>query len=92
MSDEDACALISEPWPIDLDYCRAAANDDLADGFRRLRREHGLARISLSAAEPSRPSLVDAGLIQDLCLTTSARRRSAEYALLCRPSCHRRSS
>ena len=47
-------------------------NDDLADAFRRLRRDHGLTRISVVGGRTVATSLVDAGLIQDLCLTTSA--------------------
>jgi riboflavin biosynthesis pyrimidine reductase len=47
-------------------------NNDLADAFRRLRREHGLARISVVGGRTVATSLLDDGLIQDLCLTTSA--------------------
>jgi riboflavin biosynthesis pyrimidine reductase len=74
MSDEDALrphqrALADRPWITVVPL----ANDDLADGFRRLRREYGLARISVVGGRTVASSLVDAGVIQDLCLTTSAR-------------------
>ena len=74
MSDEDALrphqrALADRPWITVVPL----ANDDLTDGFRRLRREHGLARISVVGGRTVASSLVDAGVIQDLCLTTSAR-------------------
>jgi riboflavin biosynthesis pyrimidine reductase len=74
MSDEDALhphqrALADRPWITVVPL----ANDDLADGFRRLRREHGFARISVVGVRTVASSLVDAGVIQDLCLTTSAR-------------------
>jgi riboflavin biosynthesis pyrimidine reductase len=73
MSDEDALrphqrALADRPWITVVPL----ANDDLADGLRRLRREHGLARISVVGGRTVATSLVDAGVIQDLCLTTSA--------------------
>ena len=73
MSDEDALrphqrALADRPWITVVPL----ANDDLADGFRRIRREHGLGRISVIGGRTVATSLIDAGLIQDLCLTTSA--------------------
>jgi riboflavin biosynthesis pyrimidine reductase len=46
--------------------------NELADAFRRLRIEHGLTRISVVGGRTVATSLIDAGLIQDLCLTTSA--------------------
>ncbi len=61
-------ALADRPWitvvPLN--------NDDLTDAFRRLRREHGLTRLSVVGGRTVATSLLDAGLIQDLCLTTSA--------------------
>ena len=45
---------------------------DLSDAFRRLRRDHGLNRLSVVGGRTIATSLIDAGLIQDLCLTTSA--------------------
>jgi riboflavin biosynthesis pyrimidine reductase len=39
----------------------------------RLRREHGIHRISAVGGRTAATSLIDAGLVQDLCLTTAAR-------------------
>jgi riboflavin biosynthesis pyrimidine reductase len=47
-------------------------NGDLSDAFRRLRSDHGLTRVSVVGGRTVATSLVDDGLIQDLCLTTSA--------------------
>jgi riboflavin biosynthesis pyrimidine reductase len=38
----------------------------------RLRREHGIHRISSVGGRTAATSLIDAGLVQDLCLTTAA--------------------
>jgi riboflavin biosynthesis pyrimidine reductase len=62
-------ALAARPWITVVPM----ANNDLADALRRLRREHGLTRISVVGGRTVATSLVDAHLIQDLCLTTSAR-------------------
>lgn len=48
-------------------------NGDLAEAFRRLRREHGLRRVSVVGGRTLATSLVDADLVQDVALTTSAR-------------------
>lgn len=45
---------------------------DLRGAFRRLRAEHGINRISAVGGRAAATSLVDAGLVQDLYLTTSA--------------------
>lgn len=45
---------------------------NLRETFRRLRGEHGLSRISVVGGRTAASALVDAGLVQDLCLTTSA--------------------
>jgi riboflavin biosynthesis pyrimidine reductase len=50
------------------------AHDNVGDAFRRLRRDHGLSRISVVGGRTLATSLIDAGVIQDLCLTTSALR------------------
>jgi riboflavin biosynthesis pyrimidine reductase len=42
------------------------------DSFARLRREHGIQRISCIGGSKAATSLVDAGLVQDIYLTTSA--------------------
>ena len=46
--------------------------DDLPATFARLRREHGIGRISAVGGRVAATSLVDAGLVQDIYLTTSA--------------------
>jgi riboflavin biosynthesis pyrimidine reductase len=46
--------------------------NDLAGAFRRLRIDHGLERISVVGGRTIATALIDAGLAQDLCLTTSA--------------------
>jgi riboflavin biosynthesis pyrimidine reductase len=46
--------------------------DSLADAFTRLRREHGIGRISAVGGRRVATSLVDAGLVQDIYLTTTA--------------------
>jgi riboflavin biosynthesis pyrimidine reductase len=45
---------------------------DLVDAFRRLKREHGIGRISAIGGRITATTLVDAGLVQDIYLTTSA--------------------
>jgi riboflavin biosynthesis pyrimidine reductase len=45
--------------------------NDLAGAFRRLKTEHGIGRISAVGGRTTATSLVDAGLVQDLYLTTS---------------------
>jgi riboflavin biosynthesis pyrimidine reductase len=61
-------ALADRPWMTVVPL----TNGDLSDAFRRLRRDHGLTRISVVGGRTVATSLVDEGLIQDLCLTTSA--------------------
>jgi riboflavin biosynthesis pyrimidine reductase len=46
-------------------------NDDLPAAFARLRRDHGIGRISAVGGRATATSLVDAGLVQDIYLTTS---------------------
>ena len=60
-------AIADRPWITLVPL----ANDDLADALRRLRHDHGLARLSVVGGRTVATSLIDAGLIQDLCLTTS---------------------
>jgi riboflavin biosynthesis pyrimidine reductase len=61
--------LAARPWitPIVMDDER-----DLPDAFRRL-RQHGIRRASCIGGRTIAGQLIDAGLIQDLYLTTSAR-------------------
>ena len=61
-------AVTDRPWITVVPL----ANNDLADAFQRLRRDHGIRRLSVVGGRTVATSLVDAGLIQDLCLTTSA--------------------
>ena len=46
-------------------------NDDLPAAFERLRQDHGIGRISAVGGRVTATSLVDAGLVQDIYLTTS---------------------
>jgi riboflavin biosynthesis pyrimidine reductase len=46
-------------------------NDNLPATFARLRRDHGIGRISGVGGRVTATSLVDAGLVQDIYLTTS---------------------
>jgi riboflavin biosynthesis pyrimidine reductase len=48
-----------------------ARNDDLRGVMRTLFAEHGIRRISAVGGRRTATSLIDAGLVQDLCLTTS---------------------
>ena len=61
-------ALADRPWITVVPL----TDDGLADAFRRLRHDHGLTRISVVGGRTVATSLVDEGLIQDLCLTTTA--------------------
>ena len=61
-------AVADRPWITVVPL----TSGDLADALRRLRRDHGLTRISVVGGRTVATSLIDAGLIQDLCLTTSA--------------------
>ncbi|HJU41326.1 MAG TPA: dihydrofolate reductase family protein, partial [Vicinamibacterales bacterium] len=45
---------------------------DLGAALARLRREHGIGRISCVGGRTAATALVDAGLVQDIYLTTSA--------------------
>jgi riboflavin biosynthesis pyrimidine reductase len=60
--------LAARPWITIV----PVTGPDLIDAFRRLRLGHGLTRISHIGGRSAATSLVDAGLIQDLCLTTTA--------------------
>jgi riboflavin biosynthesis pyrimidine reductase len=46
-------------------------NDDLRATFARLRRDHGIGRISAVGGRVTATGLVDSGLVQDIYLTTS---------------------
>ena len=58
--------------------------DSLADAFAALRRDHHIGRISAIGGRVAATSLVDAGLVQDLYLTTSGDRcGGAGHAVVC---------
>ena len=59
--------LRTRPWITML-----AIDGDLPAAMRRLRRDHGITRISSVGGRTLATSLVDAGLVQDIYLTTSA--------------------
>jgi len=65
--EKTAADLRARPWitiiPID---------GNLPDAMLRLRRDHGVSRISAVGGRALATSLVDAGLVQDIYLTTSA--------------------
>jgi riboflavin biosynthesis pyrimidine reductase len=67
----DGCAdsFVRRPWitvvPMEPDGLGAA--------LARLRRDHGIQRISCVGGRSTASGLIDAGLVQDLCLTTTAR-------------------
>lgn len=65
--EKTAWDLRARPWitviPID---------DNLPAAILRLRRDHGISRISAVGGRTLATSLVDAGLVQDIYLTTSA--------------------
>jgi riboflavin biosynthesis pyrimidine reductase len=61
-------ALRDRPWITVV----ALSDGGLTQAFRRLRLEYGVKRISVVGGRTVATALVDAGLIQDLCLTTSA--------------------
>lgn len=62
-------ALAARPWITVVPLEKG----DLADALRRLRREHGLTRISAIGGRTIATSLIDRNLVQDLWLTTSPR-------------------
>lgn len=62
-------AVADRPW-ITLVPLSASG---LADTFRRLRFEQGLTRISVIGGRSTASAIMDAGLAQDLCLTTTSK-------------------
>jgi riboflavin biosynthesis pyrimidine reductase len=59
--------IAKRPW-----IAMIPLGDDLPATFARLRRDHGIGRISAVGGRVAATSLVDAGLVQDIYLTTSA--------------------
>jgi len=64
-----ASALADKPWITVMPL----HEDDLRNTFAPLRIDHRFSRISVVGGRHTASALVDAGLIQDLCLTTTAR-------------------
>ncbi len=62
-----AAAIAQRPW-----ITLVAINNDLRSAFARLRQEHGIGRISAVGGSQTATNLVDAGLVQDIYLTTTA--------------------
>jgi riboflavin biosynthesis pyrimidine reductase len=48
-------------------------DDDLRTPFEYLRKQHGIARISAVGGRTTATALLDQGLVQDICLTTTMR-------------------
>jgi riboflavin biosynthesis pyrimidine reductase len=67
--DRWAGPLARRPWIIVLHL----EVDGIAGALARLRRDHGIERISAVGGRTTASMLVDAGLVQDLYLTTTAR-------------------
>jgi riboflavin biosynthesis pyrimidine reductase len=65
--DRCAAAFASRPWITLLPL----EPDGLASALVRLRTEHGIRRISAIGGRTTASSLIDAGVVQDLCMTTS---------------------
>lgn len=65
--ERTAAGLRDRPW-----ITMIPIGGDLPDAMRRLRRDHGVSRISCVGGRALATSLVEAGLVQDLYLTTSA--------------------
>jgi riboflavin biosynthesis pyrimidine reductase len=63
-----AAGFSARPW---ITVVPLPANGLIA-AFSRLRIDHGLSRISAIGGRATASQLIDAGLVQDLCLTTTA--------------------
>lgn len=64
-----ASAAASRPWM----HIVRMEDDDLAAALRRLPEEFGIRRISCIGGRTTATALLDAGIVQDVCLTTTAR-------------------
>jgi riboflavin biosynthesis pyrimidine reductase len=60
-------ALVRRPW-VTLE---AIDPHDLGSAFATLRQRHGIARVSAVGGRRTAASLIDADLVQDICLTTA---------------------
>jgi riboflavin biosynthesis pyrimidine reductase len=65
--DNHAGAVRERPW-----ITMVPMNGDLAGALTTLRQEHGQARISCVGGRTTATTLVDAGVVQDIYLTTSS--------------------
>jgi riboflavin biosynthesis pyrimidine reductase len=67
---EERCAagIAARPW-----ITLVRLTGDLVHAFGSLRLEHRITRISAVGGHSTATALIDAGLVQDLCLTTTAR-------------------
>ena len=63
--------LATRPW---ITIVAAPEHEHLAGSLRRLRAEHGIGRISCIGGRTLATELLDAGLVQDIYLTTAPRR------------------
>jgi riboflavin biosynthesis pyrimidine reductase len=81
-----AAGLASRPW---ITLVRLEP-DGLAAALARLQIEHGIRRISAIGGRMTASSVIDAGVVQDLCLTTTTADAGAPntpfYSGLCRPA------
>ena len=64
-----AAAAARRPWMHILEM----AGDDLPSALRRLASEFGIRRMSCIGGRTTATALINAGLVQELCLTTTAR-------------------
>ena len=64
-----AAALAQRPWIVVLPF----EPGGLREALSRLRRDHGINRISAVGGRTTASALIDEGLVQDLCLTTTGR-------------------
>jgi riboflavin biosynthesis pyrimidine reductase len=64
-----ACArdFSERPWVTVIPFA-----GDWLDALRQLRRDHGIGRISAIGGRRTATSLIDAGVVQDLCLTRTS--------------------
>lgn len=68
-----ASAAASRPW---MHFVRMEG-DDITAGLRRLAADFGIRRLSCVGGRTTATALLDAGLVQDVCLTTTAREAGA---------------
>jgi riboflavin biosynthesis pyrimidine reductase len=60
--------LVERPW---IEIISGGADSDLVGGLRTLRANHGVTRVSSTGGRTLATQLIDAGVVQDLYLTTS---------------------